>query len=276
MGQLERYGLYVLCLVIFLILGVAVWGEPSARKPRSSGCSGRCPDRGENCGWQGRSRWRQFCCAGVSRIGGRRTRTSASAMTIVSSRRLALRPTRGLSGPKNQPASSAQTYIVQGGDSFARIAKRELGGEPVHERDPGGKPGGGSDQAPAWSETEAADREGVERLVVAAQGEGQCLGWSVGSLGEERRRTEQDRGAVLRSLDQGASRSNHACEQDAKRQFCRSEPSSRFRLVESESLRSESTHEGAFAWSVAVPAAICCRHCHWRARCVEPGTSPSW
>ena len=27
MGQLERYGLYVLCLVIFLILGVAMWGD---------------------------------------------------------------------------------------------------------------------------------------------------------------------------------------------------------------------------------------------------------
>lgn len=26
MGQLERYGLYVLCIVIFLILGVAIWG----------------------------------------------------------------------------------------------------------------------------------------------------------------------------------------------------------------------------------------------------------
>ena len=30
MGQLEKYGLYVLCLVIFLILGVALWGEPAA------------------------------------------------------------------------------------------------------------------------------------------------------------------------------------------------------------------------------------------------------
>lgn len=27
MGQLERYGLYVLCLVIFLILGIAIWGD---------------------------------------------------------------------------------------------------------------------------------------------------------------------------------------------------------------------------------------------------------
>jgi LysM repeat protein len=30
MGQLEKYGLYVLCLVIFLILGVTMWGDPAA------------------------------------------------------------------------------------------------------------------------------------------------------------------------------------------------------------------------------------------------------
>jgi nucleoid-associated protein YgaU len=30
MGQLERYGLYVLCVVIFLILGVALWGDDPA------------------------------------------------------------------------------------------------------------------------------------------------------------------------------------------------------------------------------------------------------
>ncbi len=27
MGQLEKYGLYVLCLLIFLILGVTLWGS---------------------------------------------------------------------------------------------------------------------------------------------------------------------------------------------------------------------------------------------------------
>lgn len=34
MGQLEKYGLYVLCLVIFLILGVTLWSDPAppARK----------------------------------------------------------------------------------------------------------------------------------------------------------------------------------------------------------------------------------------------------
>jgi len=29
MGQLEKYGLFVMCLVIFLILGVTLWGEPA-------------------------------------------------------------------------------------------------------------------------------------------------------------------------------------------------------------------------------------------------------
>lgn len=37
MGQLEKYGLYVLCLVIFLILGVTIWGggdaSPGNRSP---------------------------------------------------------------------------------------------------------------------------------------------------------------------------------------------------------------------------------------------------
>lgn len=37
MGQLEKYGLYVLCLVIFLILGVTIWGggdlQPQDRRP---------------------------------------------------------------------------------------------------------------------------------------------------------------------------------------------------------------------------------------------------
>jgi len=30
MGQLEKYGLYVLCLLIFLIIGVSIWGDPAS------------------------------------------------------------------------------------------------------------------------------------------------------------------------------------------------------------------------------------------------------
>ncbi|HZN41270.1 MAG TPA: LysM domain-containing protein [Planctomycetota bacterium] len=40
MGQLEKYGLYVLCLVIFLILGVTIWGggdlPPQINKPSAT------------------------------------------------------------------------------------------------------------------------------------------------------------------------------------------------------------------------------------------------
>lgn len=41
MGQLEKYGLYVLCLVIFLILGVTIWGggelQPSSPRRGATG-----------------------------------------------------------------------------------------------------------------------------------------------------------------------------------------------------------------------------------------------
>jgi nucleoid-associated protein YgaU len=36
MGQLEKYGLYVLCLVIFLILGVAIWGGDPSNVPQGA------------------------------------------------------------------------------------------------------------------------------------------------------------------------------------------------------------------------------------------------
>ncbi len=37
MGQLEKYGLYVLCLVIFLILGVTIWGGGDLQQPPRRG-----------------------------------------------------------------------------------------------------------------------------------------------------------------------------------------------------------------------------------------------
>lgn len=36
MGQLEKYGVYVLCLVIFLIIGVAIWGDDNVADPRKN------------------------------------------------------------------------------------------------------------------------------------------------------------------------------------------------------------------------------------------------
>lgn len=47
MGQLEKYGLYVLCLVIFLILGVTIWGggdvPPSRRTTTTTGLNATAP-----------------------------------------------------------------------------------------------------------------------------------------------------------------------------------------------------------------------------------------
>lgn len=39
MGQLEKYGVYVLCLVIFLIIGVAIWGDDNVADPRKNSAS---------------------------------------------------------------------------------------------------------------------------------------------------------------------------------------------------------------------------------------------
>lgn len=37
MGQLEKYGLYVLCLLIFLIFGVTLWGAPEIKAGQKDG-----------------------------------------------------------------------------------------------------------------------------------------------------------------------------------------------------------------------------------------------
>ena len=49
MGQLEKYGLYVLCLVIFLILGVAIMGEPAAAYSHDGGAA-TSQDQAEEAG----------------------------------------------------------------------------------------------------------------------------------------------------------------------------------------------------------------------------------
>ncbi|MEC7724173.1 MAG: LysM domain-containing protein [Planctomycetota bacterium] len=46
MGQLEKYGLYVMCLVIFLILGVTLWGEPASAQRAAAGVAAINADDG--------------------------------------------------------------------------------------------------------------------------------------------------------------------------------------------------------------------------------------
>ena len=50
MGQLEKYGLYVLCLVIFLILAVTIWPGDVAASPEQRNAAVRYEDSALNGG----------------------------------------------------------------------------------------------------------------------------------------------------------------------------------------------------------------------------------
>ena len=137
MGQLEKYGLYVMCLVIFLILGVTLWGEPANATRTAS---------------------RQQAAVGEGSPGpmeatfrGRTGRETLDALLRPESRP-APEPQRQPPQPDPQPtqapqpttsASPAPTpspepapvvsraattiYKIKEGDSLGRIAQRQLG-----------------------------------------------------------------------------------------------------------------------------------------------------
>lgn len=137
MGQLEKYGLYVMCLVIFLILGVTLWGEPANATRRVT---------------------RQQAVASVggsgpmeaSLRGGaqpplhellrpeepRRRATSASLLEGDAPTERPAQPSLpeqddapsapAAPAPPQQPAARAK-YTVKKGDLISRIAQRQLG-----------------------------------------------------------------------------------------------------------------------------------------------------
>jgi nucleoid-associated protein YgaU len=145
MGQLEKYGLYVLCLVIFLILGVTIWGGGDAQPGKSPAASIRSPGPAP-------------AAAGVTPAGGaggNGLRSLADALLDPSKDpgRPAPRPNEGAgkadagkSGtanpanpaspaapeakpePKAEPKADAKVvYRVQDGDTFDSIARSKLG-----------------------------------------------------------------------------------------------------------------------------------------------------
>lgn len=61
MGQLEKYGVYVLCLVIFLIIGVAIWGDDNVADPRKNPAARTTRDATSNLAAPG---------AGTAPVGG--------------------------------------------------------------------------------------------------------------------------------------------------------------------------------------------------------------
>jgi LysM repeat protein len=147
MGQLEKYGLYVLCLVIFLILGVTIWGDPdsSTRQQQSGGVPMRVNSAGMPLG-------------DGNGIPVARTPQTIASGSVLSSllkpigRRVSTPKVQPKVQPKDQPkaagnnpmitpavkpvvksavkpvvAASTRKYTVKNGDIIGRIAQKQLG-----------------------------------------------------------------------------------------------------------------------------------------------------
>ncbi|MFN7671184.1 MAG: LysM peptidoglycan-binding domain-containing protein [Planctomycetota bacterium] len=129
MGQLEKYGLYVLCLVVFLILGVTIWGgdevSPVRRAPVAA------PIRAEH---------------NASASDAPRALASIAETIMLQPAAESSRPAiveAGTNGrvdnvavvdapapaPAPAPAAVPAVYVVQDGDTFGSIAKAKLGKE---------------------------------------------------------------------------------------------------------------------------------------------------
>lgn len=145
MGQLEKYGLYVLCLVIFLILGVTIWGDggtpPARRAPATTGLNAAAVTTGDTVRPPGTdasvpnlqallqpavrpvnsaSRDVQPIDASTGRLNA-----GAGSVTELPTNEAATKPSVT---PPAEPAVAARpTYKVGRGDSFDSIARQKLG-----------------------------------------------------------------------------------------------------------------------------------------------------
>jgi nucleoid-associated protein YgaU len=121
MGQLEKYGLYVLCLLIFLIIGVSIWGDPASaasleQKAPSAKVANVVPDldkliavskpvAGDGSGTK-------------SDTGGTTAKTEPKTEPKVEPIKSPVEPVAPA------PRSDArQTYVIKSGDSYESIAR---------------------------------------------------------------------------------------------------------------------------------------------------------
>ena len=135
MGQLEKYGLYVLCLVIFLILGVTIWGGDEVAPARPTPIAQ--PIRADRSAPAPEAQ-RALASVADEVLGILQTPNAAAP----SQRGLAVDSTGSaanaaaivdsvLDAPSPAPAPVAvpAVYVVQDGDTFGSIAKAKLGKE---------------------------------------------------------------------------------------------------------------------------------------------------
>ncbi len=125
MGQLEKYGLYVLCLVIFLILGVALWGDPAAASDRQQSQSAReasvtvKPEPGS------------FDLNAL--VGGDSSTDQPKAVGVVPQPQIEPQqtdePKANVEPTPTPVAEERETYTVAPKDSLASISRKKLGSE---------------------------------------------------------------------------------------------------------------------------------------------------
>lgn len=145
MGQLEKYGLYVLCLVIFLILGVTIWGDPD---------SPSLPEKSEVVSMRLGASGRPVGPAGSQLTLGNlipdsnRSRSEPRSSGIVQSLLQPVKSSRAKPKPKPklkpksvgekppvgkppvvkpEPVATTRNYTVKKGDILGRIAQKQLG-----------------------------------------------------------------------------------------------------------------------------------------------------
>jgi nucleoid-associated protein YgaU len=166
MGQLEKYGLYVLCLVIFLILGVTLWGggdvvQPPGRQQVAS----TDPARGTASPGGPTAPVNARTASAVSsfdlllgdeprRGGGTAPATSGTNGGANGNRGTAADASTPKPAPQPQPepakdappvpAATTVVYKVQEGDTFGSLARTKLGSEAlwpeIHKLNPTIKP----------------------------------------------------------------------------------------------------------------------------------------
>lgn len=160
MGQLERYGLYVLVVVIFLILGVAIWGgdpveagrgvsDPLQADPHTAR---QLPERAPAAGFFEVRPPRvlpsapRSVPAGSEEVAGPRSPSQAPAVSTAAPARSepalsglaralpelrrgkSKTPQEGVPAQAlERPVAARRTYRVRPGDTIESIARRELG-----------------------------------------------------------------------------------------------------------------------------------------------------
>ena len=184
MGQLEKYGLYVMCLVIFLILGVTLWGEPAnatrtASRQRAGveeGASG--PMEASFSGRTQRSTLDSLLQP-VERPAPSSPAPQPQPAVTLSPEPKPPEPVASPAAPKPEPRvepSRARTnYVIKKGDDMGKIAQQQLGSAKFRDRiqelnpdvDPNRMQIGASLILPARAEIESARLESPNKAVAS-------------------------------------------------------------------------------------------------------------